>query len=91
MDEEARSFLPRSALTRREFVITTLAAGLSDHIWTLFEWLTFPEVQRKFDESLAKKNRAVVAKLKEKEQPVVYVKVKRMAASRLEGLSLEVA
>jgi len=44
-----------------------------------------------FDKSLAKKNRAVVAKLKEKEQPVVYVKVKRMAASRLEGLSLEVA
>ena len=44
-----------------------------------------------FDESLAKKNRVVAAKLKEKGQPVVYVKVKRMAASRLEGLSLEVA
>jgi len=29
MDEEARSFLPRSALTRREFVITTLAAGFA--------------------------------------------------------------
>lgn len=24
-----------------------VAAGLSDHIWTLFEWLTFPGVQRK--------------------------------------------
>lgn len=44
-----------------------------------------------FDRSLAKKNRAVAAKLKEKGQPVVYVKVKRMTASRLEGLSLEVA
>ena len=44
-----------------------------------------------FDRSLAKKNRAVAAKLREKSQPVVYVKVKRMAASRLEGLSLEVA
>ena len=34
---------------------------------------------------------SVSAKLKEKGQPVVHVKVKRMAASRLEGLSLEVA
>ncbi len=24
-----------------------MAAGLSDHIWTLFEWLTVPGVQRK--------------------------------------------
>jgi hypothetical protein len=24
-----------------------MAAGLSDHAWTLFEWLTFPGVQRK--------------------------------------------
>jgi len=24
-----------------------MAAGLSDHLWTLFEWLTFPGVQRK--------------------------------------------
>jgi IS1 family transposase len=24
-----------------------MAAGLSDHIWTLFEWLTFPGIQRK--------------------------------------------
>ena len=44
-----------------------------------------------FGKELAKKNRALAAKLKEKGQPVVYVKVKRMAASRLEGLSLEVA
>ena len=41
--------------------------------------------------ALAKKNRTLAAKLKEKGQPLVYVKVKRMAASRLEGLSLEVA
>jgi len=33
----------------------------------------------------------VAAKLRERGQPVVYAKVKRMAASRLEGLSLEVA
>ena len=32
-----------------------------------------------------------VAVPEEKGQPVVYVKAKRMAASRLEGLSLEVA
>lgn len=44
-----------------------------------------------FDRSLARKNRALAAKLKERGQPLVYVKVKRMAASRLEGLSLEVA
>ncbi len=44
-----------------------------------------------FDKELAKKNRAMAVKLKEKDQAVVYVKVKRMAASRLEGLSLEVA
>ncbi len=44
-----------------------------------------------FDKELAKKNRALAVKLREKGQPVVYVKVKRMTASRLEGLSLEVA
>jgi len=44
-----------------------------------------------FDKNLAQKNRAAAAKVKEKSQPVVYVKVKRMVASRLEGLSLEVA
>lgn len=44
-----------------------------------------------FDRSLARKNRALAAKLKERGQPVVYVKVKRIATSRLEGLSLEVA
>ncbi len=44
-----------------------------------------------FDKALARKNRAVAAKLKAKGQPVVYVKVKHIAASRLEGLSLEVA
>jgi len=44
-----------------------------------------------FDQSLAKKNRTVAVKQREKGQPVVYVKVKRLVASRLEGLSLEVA
>ena len=29
MDEEARSFLPKTTFTRREFVITTLAAGFA--------------------------------------------------------------
>ena len=44
-----------------------------------------------FDKDLAKKNRRLAARLKEKGQPVVYVKVKRLSSSRLEGLSLEVA
>jgi len=44
-----------------------------------------------FDRSLAKKNRALAAKMREKGQAVVYVRVKGMVASRLEGLSLEVA
>lgn len=44
-----------------------------------------------FDQSLASKNRALAAKMREKGQAVVYVRVKGMAASRLEGLSLEVA
>lgn len=44
-----------------------------------------------FDQSLARKNRALAAKMREKGQAVVYVRVKGIAASRLEGLSLEVA
>ena len=44
-----------------------------------------------FDKDLAKRNRILAAKMREKGQPVVYVKVKGIAASRLEGLSLEVA
>ena len=44
-----------------------------------------------FDKNLAKNNRRLAAKLKEKGQAVVYVKVKGLSASRLEGLSLEVA
>lgn len=44
-----------------------------------------------FDKDLAKSNRILAAKMREKGQPVVYVKVKGIAASRLEGLSLEVA
>jgi hypothetical protein len=44
-----------------------------------------------FDKDLAKRNRSLAIKLREKGQPVVYVKVKGLASSRLEGLSLEVA
>ena len=44
-----------------------------------------------FDKDLAKRNRILAAKMREKGQPVVYVKVKGIAASRLEGLTLEVA
>ena len=38
---------------------------------------------------MAKKNRTVAAKLREKGQLVVDVQGKRLVASRLEGLSLE--
>ena len=44
-----------------------------------------------FDKILAKGNRSLAGKLKEKGQAVVYVKVKALSSSRLEGLSLEVA
>jgi hypothetical protein len=44
-----------------------------------------------FDKDLAKKNRKLATKFKEKGQAVVYVKVKGLSSSRLEGLSLEVA
>ena len=44
-----------------------------------------------FDKNLAKRNRSLAGKLKEKGQAVVYVKVKALSSSRLEGLSLEVA
>ena len=44
-----------------------------------------------FDKSLARKNQALAAKMRERGQTVVYIRVKGMAASRLEGLSLEVA
>ncbi len=44
-----------------------------------------------FDKNLSKRNKLLAAKVKEKGQPVVYVKVKRITASRLEGLSLKVA
>lgn len=50
-----------------------------------------PAPHLEFDKTLANRNRQLAAKLKEKGQPVVYVKVKGMVASRLEGLSLEVA
>ena len=44
-----------------------------------------------FDKDLARRNRKLASKFKEKGQPVVYVKVKGLSSSRLEGLSLEVA
>jgi hypothetical protein len=44
-----------------------------------------------YDKALAKNNRQLAARLQEKGQPVVYVKVKGILSSRPEGLSLEVA
>lgn len=44
-----------------------------------------------FDKDLAKRNRTLAAKMREKGQSIVYVKVKGITTSRLEGLSLEVA
>ena len=44
-----------------------------------------------YDERLKRFNLRNSKRKREKGQPVVYVRVKRMAASRLEGLSLQVA
>ena len=44
-----------------------------------------------FDKNLAGRNRRLAAKLRARGQPIVYVKVKGLSSSRLEGLSLEVA
>lgn len=44
-----------------------------------------------FDKELKEKNLEMAKLHKEKGQPVVYVKVQKMRASRLEGLQLEVA
>ena len=43
------------------------------------------------DKELARRNRALARKSRAPGQPVVYVNVARMSASRLQGLSLEVA
>jgi Family of unknown function (DUF5647) len=44
-----------------------------------------------FDKDLARRNRALARKSRVPGQPVVYVNVSRMAASRLQGLTLKVA
>ncbi len=44
-----------------------------------------------YDKELAKKNRELAGANKEPGQTIVYVKVKKLRASRIEGLSLQVA
>ncbi len=44
-----------------------------------------------FDKELARRNRALARKSRATGQPVVYVRVAQIAASRLQGLSLKVA
>jgi hypothetical protein len=44
-----------------------------------------------FDKELARSNRALARKSRVPGQPVVFVQVARLAASRLEGLTLKVA
>ncbi|HXQ22820.1 MAG TPA: DUF5647 family protein [Candidatus Acidoferrales bacterium] len=44
-----------------------------------------------FDKELARRNRALARKSRTPGQPVVFVQVERMAASRLQGLTLKVA
>jgi hypothetical protein len=44
-----------------------------------------------FDKELARRNRALARRSRGRGQAVVYVKVARMSASRLQGLSLQVA
>ena len=44
-----------------------------------------------FDKELARRNRALAHKSRSAGQPVVYVHVNRLAASRLQGLKLKVA
>ncbi len=44
-----------------------------------------------YDKELAKKNRELAEANKEPGQTIVYVKVKKLRASRIEGLSLQVA
>jgi hypothetical protein len=44
-----------------------------------------------FDKVLARRNRSLASKSKTRGQPVVYVQVKSVAATRLQGLTLKVA
>jgi hypothetical protein len=44
-----------------------------------------------FDKELARRNRALARKSRTPAQPVAYVHVNRLAASRLQGLTLKVA
>ena len=44
-----------------------------------------------FDKELARRNRALARKSRVPGQPVVFVQVERMVASRLQGLTLKVA
>lgn len=44
-----------------------------------------------FDKKLARRNRALARKSRQAGQPIVYVRLSHLAASRLQGLRLEVA
>lgn len=44
-----------------------------------------------FDKSLARRNRALARRSREKGQPVVFVQIASLASSRLQGLKLQVA
>lgn len=44
-----------------------------------------------YDEELSKRNMEIAVKNKEEGQPLVYVKVRSMRTSRIEGLVLQVA
>jgi len=44
-----------------------------------------------YDKELARRNRALARKSRARGQSIVYVQVSRMAASRLQGLTLNVA
>lgn len=44
-----------------------------------------------YDKELARKNRELALRHREPGQPVVYVKIDRLHASRLDGLQLQVA
>lgn len=65
--------------------------------------LEHPEVEKKipdnalivfvpeYDKKLAKKNVEIARAQRKKGQPIVYVKVKKLRASRIEGLTLRIA
>jgi hypothetical protein len=44
-----------------------------------------------YDKELAKKNKEIAEANREKGQPIVYVRVKKLRASRIEGLTLQTA